>query len=82
MVESVIPVAVAPVALPGPQTRPSVPKLPVSAACAWPDFVLEPAAEDEDDEEPQAPRARLTRTATTALIVVLVLERAECTAPP
>jgi hypothetical protein len=76
MLEAVTPVAVAPVALPGPQTWPSVPKLPEAVDCAWPDCVLEGALEpaDEDaDDELQAARASMARTDTTALILVLVL---------
>jgi hypothetical protein len=79
MLEAVTPVAVAPVALPGPQTWPSVPKLPEAVDCAWPDCVVEDVLEgvlepaDEDDDELQAARASMARTDTTALILVLVL---------
>jgi hypothetical protein len=78
MLEAVTPVAVAPVALPGPQTWPSVPKLPEAVDCAWPDCVLEDALEgvlepaDEDDDELQAARASMARTDITALILVVV----------
>jgi hypothetical protein len=77
MLEAVTPVAVAPVALPGPQTWPSVPKLPEAVDCAWPDCVLEDVLEGvlepADEDELQAARASMARTDTTALILVLVL---------
>jgi hypothetical protein len=78
-------VAVAPVALPGPQTWPSVPKLPEAVDCAWPDCVLEgvlEAADEDGDDELQAARANMARTDTTALILVLVLRPGCCIAPP
>jgi len=80
MLEAVTPVAVAPVALPGPQTWPSVPKLPEAVDCAWLDCVLEDVlggvlegADEDSDDELQAARASMARTDTTALILVLVL---------
>ena len=80
MLEAVTPVAVAPVALPGPQTWPSVPKLPEAVDCAWPDCVPEDvlegvldAADEDGDDELQAARASMARTDITALILVLVL---------
>jgi hypothetical protein len=82
MLEAVTPVAVAPVALPGPQTWPSVPKLLEPADCACPDRVLEAADEEDDDDGPQPARASMARTQTTALILVLVREPQSCMAPP
>lgn len=62
MLEAVTPVAVAPVALPGPQTWPSVPKLPEAVDCAWPDCVLEDVLEGvleaADEDELQAARGQ------------------------
>jgi hypothetical protein len=75
MLEAVTPVAVAPVALPGPQTWPSVPKLPEAVDCAWPDCVVEDVLEgvlEDGDDELQAARASMARTDITALILVVV----------